>query len=206
MSPNVQLILNQFDLPKPLEARCVINGDLADKGDPAIVVDADIRDNEIRIHGGAITNVSFHGEFNNHSEKGKPNGDPNSVVTVSGFRGAYRSIPIEIPSATIANLLKPVASGTFLTDFELARLNDLIDEQLILFSGGQARAKLEFRGCPRRSEAPSPRFKGEVGISQADLLYRPNNLRLKTDVDLAISRTRRCRSRTSSTSAAPARS
>ena len=94
LSPNVQLILDRFDLPKPLEARCVINGDLADKGDPAIVVDADVSDNEIRIAGGAITNVSFHAEYNNHSEKGKPNGDPNSVVTVSGSREpteAFRS-------------------------------------------------------------------------------------------------------------------
>ena len=186
LSPNVQLILNQLDLPKPLEARCVINGDLADKGDPAIVVNADIRDNEIRIHGGAITNVSFHGEYDNHSESGKPNGDRNSVVTVSGFRGAYRSIPIEIPSATIANLLKPVASGTFQTEFGLARLNDLIDEQLILFSGGQARASLEFQVGLDDLKLHQPRFKGEVGIRQADLLYRPNDLRLKTDIDLAF--------------------
>jgi hypothetical protein len=186
LSPNVQLILNHFDFPKPLAARCVIHGDLNDRSDPAIVVNADIEDNEIRIAGDAITNVSFHAEFNNHSEKGRPNGDSNSVVTVSGFSGAYRSIPIQIPGATIANLLKPVASGTFQTEFGLAMLNELIDEQLILFSGGQASAKLEFQVALDDLKLHQPRFQGEIGIRQADLLYRPNNLRLKTDVDLAF--------------------
>ena len=186
LSPNVQLILNRFDLPKPLAARCVIHGDLNDRGDPAIVVNADIKNNEIRIAGSTITNVSFQAEYNNHSEKGKPNGDPNSVVTVSGFTGAYGSIPIRIPGATIANLLKPVASGSFQTEFGLARLNEVIDEQLILFSGGRARVSLDFQVALDDLKLHQPRFKGEVGIREADLLYRPNNLRLKTDVDLAF--------------------
>jgi len=186
LSPNVQRILDRFDLPKPLAARCVIHGDLNDKGDPAIVVDADVKDNEIRIAGGAVTNVSFHAQYDNHSEVGKPNGDPNSVISVSGFTGAYGSIPIQIPGATIANLLKPVASGTVQTAFDLARLNELIDERLILFSGGQAKVGLEFQVALDDLKLHQPRFKGEVGIRQADLLYRPNNLRLKTDIDLAF--------------------
>jgi hypothetical protein len=186
LSPNIQLILNHFDLPKPLEARCVIHGDLNDKGDPAIVVNAKIQDNEIRIAGRAITNVSFHAEYNNHSEKGKPNGDPNSVVTVSGFTGTYGSIPFQIPGATIANLLKPVASGTFKTEFGLAKLNELIDERLILFSDGQATVSLDFHVALDDLKLHQPRFQGAVGIRHADLLYRPKNLRLQTDIDLAF--------------------
>ena len=72
------------------------------------------------------------------------------------------------------------------TEFGLGKLNDLIDEQLILFSGGQARANLDFQVALDDLKLHQPHFKGEVGISQADLLYRPNNLRLKTDVDLAF--------------------
>ena len=186
LSENVQLILNHFDLPKPLKARCVINGDLNDKGDPAIVVNADIKDDELRFPGGAIANVSFHGEFTNHYAKGKPNSDPNSAVILSGFTGAYGSIPFRIPSATLANLVKPVASGTFQTEFSLAKLNELIDEQLILFSGGQARVNLDFQVALDDLKLHQPRFKGEVGIRKADLLYRPRNLTLQTDIDLAF--------------------
>jgi hypothetical protein len=186
LSPNVQRILNQFDLPRALEARCVIHGDLLDKGDPVIVVNADIKDNEIRVAGNVITKVSFQAEYNNHSAKEKPNGDPNSVVTVSGFTGAYGSIPFEIPSATVANLLKPVASGTVQTEFGLASLNELIDKRLILFSGGQATVSLDFEVALDDLKLHQPRFKGAVGIRHADLLYRPNNLRLKTDIDLAF--------------------
>ena len=66
LSPNVQRILDQLDFTKPLEARCVIHGDLNDKRDPAIVVNADVKDSELRIPDGLVTHVSFHAEFTNH--------------------------------------------------------------------------------------------------------------------------------------------
>jgi hypothetical protein len=186
LSENVTRILDQLDVSKPVDARCVIHGDLNDKRDPAIVVDADIADSQVRIPDGVIANVSFHGRFNNHVDPGKPNGDPNSSVTLSGFRGAYGSIPFRIPRATLLNLLKPVVSGTFQTEFTLPGLNELIDEKLILFADGQARVNLEFQVALTDLRLHQPRFRGEIGVRQGDLLYRPNNLRLKTDVDLAF--------------------
>jgi hypothetical protein len=186
LSPNVQRILDQLDVTKPLEARCVIHGDLNDKRDPAIVVNADVKDSELRIPDGLIRHVSFHAEFTNHHAPGQPNGDPNSAVILSDFKGAYGSIPFEIPGATLVNLLRPVASGTFRTEFGLPKLNELIDEKLILFSGGQARVNLEFQVAIDELRIHQPRFKGEIGVSQGDLLYKPNNLRLTTDVDLAF--------------------
>lgn len=186
LSQNVTRILDQLDVSKPVVAHCVIHGDLNDKRDPAIVVDADVENSEVRIPDGVISNVSFHGQFNNHVDPGKPNGDPNSSVTLSGFKGAYGSIPFQIPRATLVNLLKPVASGTVRTEFSLPKLNELIDEKLILFSGGQARVNLEFQVALDDLKLHQPRFRGEIGVRQGDLLYRPNNLRLKTDVDLSF--------------------
>ena len=186
LSDNVQRILNQIDVSKTVEARCVIHGDINDKRDPAIVVQADVKNSEVRIPDGVIRNVSFHGEFNNHNDPDKPNGDPNSVVTLTGFTGAYGSIPFQIPRATLVNLLKPAASGTFQTEFGLPKLNELIDERVILFSGGQARVNLEFQVALDELKLHQPRFKGEIRVSQGDLLYKPKKLRLKTDVDLAF--------------------
>jgi len=186
LSDNVQRILNQIDVSKTVEARCVIHGDINDKRDPAIVVQADVKNSEVRIPDGVIKNVSFHGEFNNHADPDKPNGDPNSAVTLTGFTGAYGTIPFQIPRATLVNLLKPVASGTFQTEFGLPKLNELIDERVILFSGGQARVNLEFQVALDELKLHQPRFKGEIRVSQGDLLYKPKKLRLKTDVDLAF--------------------
>ena len=186
LSPNVSRILDQIDVSKPVEARCVVRGDILDKRDPRIVVNAEIKNSEVRIPDGVISNVTFHGEFMNHADPDKPNGDPNSVVTLSGFTGAYGSIPFQIPRATLANLLKPVVSGTFQTEFSLPKLNELIDEKLIAFSGGQARVNVEFQVALDELKLHQPRFEGEIGIRQGDLLYKPKNLRLKTDVDLAF--------------------
>jgi hypothetical protein len=186
LSENVQRILDQLDFTKPLEARCFIRGDLDDKRDPAIVVNADVEDSEVRIPDGLLRHVSFHAEFTNHHAPGQPNGDPNSAVILSGFTGAYGSIPFQIPGATLVNLLKPVASGTFQTAFGLPKLNELIDEQVVLFSGGQARVNLEFQVAIDDLKIHQPRFKGEIGVSEGDLLYKPKNLRLQTNVDLAF--------------------
>jgi hypothetical protein len=187
LSPNVTRILDQIDVSKPVEARCVIHGDLNDKRDPAIVVDADIANSEVHIPDGVVSNVSFHGQFMNHVDPHKPNGDPNSSVTLTRFRGAYGSIPFQIPRATLVNLLKPVVSGTVQAGFALAGLNDVIDEKLILFSGGQANVNLEFQVALDQLKLHQPRFRGEIVVRQGDLLYKPKNLRLKTDVDLAFS-------------------
>lgn len=186
LSPNVSKILDQIDVSKPVEARCVVHGDLLDKRDPKIVVTADVKNSEVRIPDGVITKVTFHGEFMNHADPDKPNGDPNSVVTLTAFTGAYGSIPFQIPRATLANLLKPVVSGTFQTEFNLPRLNEIIDERLIAISGGAAKVNLEFQVALDELRLHQPRFKGEIGIRQGDLLYKPKNLRLKTDVDLAF--------------------
>jgi hypothetical protein len=186
LSENVTRILDQLDVSRPVVARCVIHGDLDDKRDPRIVVDADVESSEVRIPDGVIKNVSFHGQFNNHVDPEKPNGDPNSAVTLTGFRGAWGSIPFQIPKATLVNLLKPVARGNFRTEFGLPRLNELIDEKLILFAGGQARVDLDFQVALDQLKLHRPRFRGEIVIREGDLLYRPQNLRLKTDVDLAF--------------------
>jgi uncharacterized protein involved in outer membrane biogenesis len=186
LSPNVSKILDQIDVSKPVEARCVVHGDLLDKRDPRIVVTADIKDSEVHIPDGVITKVTFHGEFMNHADPAQPNGDPNSVITLSGFTGSYGSIPFQIPRATLANLLKPVVSGTFQTEFRLPKLNEVIDEKLIAFSGGAARVNVEFQVALAEMKLHQPRFQGEIGIRQGDLLYKPKNLRLKTDVDLAF--------------------
>jgi hypothetical protein len=176
LSQNVTRIMDQLDVSKPVEARCVIHGDLNDKRDPAIVVDADVADSEVHIPDGVIASVSFHGRFNNHVDPKKPNGDPNSAVTLTAFQGAWKGIPFQIPRATLVNLLKPVASGTFRTDFGLPGLNDFIDEKLILFSGGQASVDLEFQMAVDELKIHQPRFRGEIVVRQGDLLYKPKNL------------------------------
>jgi hypothetical protein len=45
---------------------------------------------------------------------------------------------------------------------------------------------LEFQVALDELKLHQPRFKGEIGVSQGDLFYKPKNLRLKTDVDLAF--------------------
>lgn len=48
LSNNISSKLNKFDLKVPLDASCVIKGDMSVKGDPEIVVNAVIKDDELK--------------------------------------------------------------------------------------------------------------------------------------------------------------
>ena len=49
LSGNISKKLDQFDLKKPIEVNCDIKGDLNVEGDPKIVVQAIIKNNELTI-------------------------------------------------------------------------------------------------------------------------------------------------------------
>ena len=73
-----------------------------------------------------------------------------------------------------------------MTIIKLPQLNESIDAKVILFSGGQASVNLEFQVALDALKLHRPRFQGTIGVRQGDLLYKPKNLRLTTDVDLSF--------------------
>ena len=138
----------------------MIRGDILDKRDPAIVVNADVKDSELRIPDGVVKNVSFHGEFNNHVARDKPNGDPNSAVTLSGFTGAYGSIPFQIPRVTLA---EPLEAGRERNVPDRvppapAQRADRRAAHSVLGRSGQGEPGIS--GGPRRAEAPPAALPG----------------------------------------------
>ncbi len=101
LSGNISSKLNQFDLKKPIKVNCDIRGDLNAEGDPKIVVQADIRNNELTIPDGLFTNCSFKGIFTNNFKPQNGFNDPNSAIVLKNFKGDYANIPLRIAQATI---------------------------------------------------------------------------------------------------------
>ncbi|MBA4317487.1 MAG: AsmA family protein [Flavobacterium sp.] len=185
LSNNISSKLNKFDLKVPLAASCVIKGDMSVKGDPEIVVNAVIKDDELKTSYGAVKNCSFNGKFTNNYKKGPGCNDANSAVIITNFNGEYKEIPLNIPSAIINNLEKPVATGKFNSEFDVVKLKNLINEDFIKFSEGTAKVDLDFKVNIVDLKLNKPHFTGNIIIDNTSFYYKPKNINFqKTDIEL----------------------
>jgi hypothetical protein len=185
LSNNISSKLNKFDLGKQLQASCLIKGDMSVKGNPEIMVNAVIKDDELKTSYGAVENCSFKGKFTNNYKKGLGFNDPNSAVIITEFKGDFKEIPITIPSAIINNLKKPVATGKFNSEFDVVNLKNLINEDFMKFAGGTSKVDLDFKVDIVDLKLHKPKFTGAINIKNVNLYYKPKNLNLQnTGIEL----------------------
>ncbi|HLA55423.1 MAG TPA: AsmA-like C-terminal region-containing protein [Flavobacterium sp.] len=176
LSPNISSRLGMFDLEKPISVSCNLIGDFNAAGDPLIYVKAQIRDNQLTTPGGIVTDCNFDGEFTNNHIKGNGLNDKNSAVILSHFTGKYNEIPVVMKKVSILDFEHPMAIGDFESDFELARLENIIDKNLLGFSKGKAKVRLNYKADIVDYKLAKPIVDGLVEIKNADLKYTPRNL------------------------------
>jgi len=185
LSANISTKINQFDLKKPIAVGCTIIGDMNVTGDPEIVVTTKIKNNELKIPDGIITDCSFGATFTNQYKKGAGCNDINSTITLTDFSGKYKTIPFAIPIGIISNFEKTTAAGSFKSDFAVSRLNEIVNEDLMHFSDGQAKVNLDFKFDVVNLKIQKPLFTGSVAVKNATVNYGPRNLTfVKTDIQL----------------------
>ena len=185
LSANISTKINQFDLKKPIDVGCTIIGDMNVTGDPEIVVTTKIKNNELKIPDGIITDCSFGATFTNQYKKGAGCNDINSTITLTDFSGKYKTIPFAIPIGIISNFEKTTAAGSFKSDFAVSRLNEIVNEDLMHFSDGQAKVNLDFKFDVVNLKIQKPLFTGSVAVKNATVNYGPRNLTfVKTDIQL----------------------
>lgn len=185
LATNISSKLNRFDLQIPLQASCAIKGDMNAEGDPEIVVNAVVKDDELTTSYGLVKKCSFNGKYTNNFKKGLAFTDANSAVVISNFEGELNEIPILIPSGIIHNFDKPVATGKFNSEFDMMKLKNLINEDFIQFSEGTAKVNLNFKVDVIDLELNKPHFTGNINIKNTSLFYKPKNVKFqKTDIDL----------------------
>lgn len=185
LSGNISSKLNRFNLSKPIDVNCDIKGDFNAEGDPRIVVQAIIKDNELSIPDGIIQKCHFKGIFTNNFKPKDGYNDANSAIILTQFAGEYENIPLTIPQLTINNLEKPLATGNVSSDFDVERLNQISNDKWIQFSSGHAKANLKFQFDIVDLYITKPRFIGKVDVDDASFHYIPKNVHaVKTNIHL----------------------
>ena len=194
LAPNITTKLNMFDLKQPIHVYCTLAGNMGPGGDPSINVKALVKDNTLTTPGGVVDDCNFTGVFTNSYITGKGISDENSAIKLFAFKGSYAQIPFSIDTAFINNLDKPIATGIFKSQFEIARLNNIIGEEMLKFGKGTANVKLAYRADIVDFKLTKPFVKGLVDIQNADVSYVPRKVNFKntaisltfTDHDLYI--------------------
>lgn len=185
LSNNISRRINQFDLKKPISVGCTIVGDMSETGDPKIVVTTKIKNNELKIPDGIISDCSFDASFTNQYKKGAGCNDVNSTITLTNLSGKYKKIPFTIPIGIISNFEKTTAAGSFRSDFPVSQLNEIINKDLMHFSDGQAKVNLDFKFDILDLKIQKPLFTGNVTVKNTTINYGPRNLTfVKTDIQL----------------------
>jgi hypothetical protein len=176
LSNNISVRIDQFDLKNAIEVKCTIAGDMNASGDPEIKVITKVRNNELTIPDGTITNCNFDASFTNNFKKGLGCNDVNSTITLAQFSGDYKTIPFAIPVAMISNFENTTVAGSFKSNFDVSRLNTILSPDLIRFSIGQAKVNLDFKFGVVNLKIDEPYFTGEIAVTDAVANYGPRNL------------------------------
>ncbi|WP_291284865.1 AsmA-like C-terminal region-containing protein [Flavobacterium sp.] len=185
LSANISSKLNRFNLQKPIDVNCDIKGDFNAEGDPRIVVQAIIKNNELSIPDGLIKNCHFKGIFTNNFKPTAGYNDANSAIILTNFAGEYENIPLTIPQLSINNLEKPLATGNVSSDFDIERLNEISNDKWIQFTAGHAKANLKFQFDIVDLYITKPRFIGKIDVDDASFHYIPKNVHaVKTNIHL----------------------
>lgn len=176
LSGNISSKLDRFNLKKPIDVNCDIKGDLNAEGDPKIVVQAIIKDNELSIPDGQLNDCNFKGIFTNNFKPKEGFTDANSAVILNRFSATYQNIPLKIPQLSINNLEKPLATGVVSSDFDVSKLNEISNDKWIQFSEGHATANLNFQFDIVDLYINKPKFIGNVNVTNTSFHFIPKNI------------------------------
>ena len=176
LSPNISSKLDMFNLSKPIVVSCDIVGDFDQEGDPLILVKAKIRDNELDTPGGKVSSCNFDGEFTNNYIKENGFNDKNSAIKLKNFNGQYAEIPFVMQKIYILDLEKPIAMGDFTSEFEISKINNIVDKELIDFTKGTSKVNVNFKADIVNYKLAKPIVDGKISIANANIKYMPRKL------------------------------
>lgn len=164
------------DIKDPVAVQVSIRGTAKKKDQPLVYVRWQVADNVLTTNGATIENCSFRGYFYNKVNPDVRICDENSVIAVNNFKGSWENIDFTADSVRIDNLIRPVLAGHFKSNFDLKKLNPVLDNKTIHLEGGKAKLDLYFKGGIASNDATQPFITGTISINNAAMTYRPRNL------------------------------
>jgi len=176
LTPKITAKLDSINLDNPLDADCVIKGQMQAGDQPGVNVTWKTENNHVTTKGMELQECSFTGRFSNEWQPGEHT-DENSVISLYGLKARTYGIPVTADTIDITNLRHPTLTGYFKADFPLTDLNNAQGEEGVFkFTGGTAKAGLYYKGGITAGDTIIPYLKGQVQLKDGAMEYTPRNL------------------------------
>ncbi len=169
--------LSIVSVSSPLSAEADLYGPLRG-GEPYILVRWVVKDATLKTNFMDFDHAYFTGYYKNEVQAGLPRKDPNSVISLSDFKGDWHGLKITSGDIEILDLQKPVLTCDLHSAFPLKDLNELLQTQSLQLTAGDADVQLTYKGPVERNNNTNSFLNGAINISKGKVLYTPRNVEM----------------------------
>jgi hypothetical protein len=178
MPDRIKRSLSIVQLDRPLDVNATISGPLRG-GDPLVIANMIGKNTILKTPFLDFDHASFKGYFTNEVVPGFPRKDPNSKIEITEFTAGWHGLPISSSKIQILNLTVPLLTCDLASDFELAKLNDLIGSNSLQLQKGNAMVRLNYSGPIERNNNTNSFLNGEVSFKNGLMVYAPRDVEMK---------------------------
>jgi len=176
LSTHIAGKLGIIDLKEPVKVQVTVKGTAKKRDQPQVYARWQVQDNTLEGRGASIENCSFTGYFFNQVDPSMKVCDENSVIAVNNFMGSWEDIDFTADSVRIHNLISPVLSGHFKSQFELQKLNPVLNNSTFRLDKGSVNLDVHFKGGIKNNDTTQPYITGNVKLKNAAVTYLPRKL------------------------------
>ncbi len=179
LTPKINTSLSLVQLSKPVdEVSADISGSLSG-GEPLVKANWKISGMNVTSPFVSLTDCSLSGSYINEVVAGLPRNDPNSRLHFENLTGLYEGVPVKCTNAYIDNLVFPTLQCDVSSDFDLAKLNDLLGSNTIRLKEGKGNINITYSGPLENNSNKNTLINGKLSINDGVLVYDPRNIEAK---------------------------
>ncbi len=177
LSPNIRVKLEPYDISDNItHLTGSLDNSEPEYKTPLIHLRLNVKNRKINTPVVSINNASFTATFNNEEIKGLGHEDSNTVMHFSPLTGSLEKLNFKCDSVVIRNLIHPRMKMHIMSDFQLANINDYLNENEMSFTKGSGKINLIYNGSLEKSYDSLRMLTGNFTLDSAAINYVPRNL------------------------------
>ena len=177
LAKNIRLELEAYDISETITH---LTGSLDNSepefSTPLIHLRLNVEDKTIATPVAIFDHAGFVATFNNEEVKGKGHEDSNTVMHYTAFKSTWNKMDFKCDSIVIRDLIHPRMNIHVLSNFRLEQLNNLLDDNTLVFNSGSGKINLAYSGSLETSYDSLRMLNGNFNLDSATITYPPRNL------------------------------
>lgn len=179
LTQKIATALSLVQLSKPVdEVLAEISGPLSG-GEPLVKASWKLTGNDVKTSFVSLANCSLTGSYINEVIPGLERNDLNSRIVFNGLTGTYEGIELKCQNAQIDNLITPSVLCDVTSDFDLAKLNDLLGSNTLKMKEGKGHIDITYAGPLQENSNQNTMINGKLTLTNGFLVYSPRNIAVK---------------------------